>query len=100
MAKIVKVRKKRTLRLGSVAALTLFLALAFSFITVIFVRSENQRMLREIDSINNKIAEVTAQNQDVARQVNELSSYARVVQMAQEGGLEFNHNNRLYVKGN
>lgn len=99
MARIIKTRKIRRIQWGSIVTLFAVFALMFYFVTVIFVRSEHQRVVREIESKKLEIAEITAVNQDLARQLNELSDYSRVVGLAQEGGLEFNHDNRFYVRG-
>ncbi|AGN23763.1 cell division protein FtsL [Erysipelothrix rhusiopathiae] len=92
MAKHVIKRKKKTIRWSGLVGFVFTMALLFSFVTQIFVRSENARLAREIQVVKQQQADINVNNEKLTAEIQDLSDSNRVVSIATEAGLDNTHN--------
>ena len=86
MAKIVRKRTVRRINWAGMVQLLFVLAFTISFISTIFVRSNNAKLAREIEK-HNTIVQMEQKNESILREVNALGDYANIVEKAEEAGL-------------
>lgn len=97
MAKIIKKRTVRRINWSAVAQLTLILAIGFWFTSAVFVRSDNAKVARQIESTNIAIDAVKRTNETLLREANALGDYANIVEKAEQAGLQHFTENSVFV---
>ncbi|NMB18003.1 MAG: cell division protein FtsL [Erysipelothrix sp.] len=98
MAKIVRKRTVRRINWAGMVQLLFVLSFTISFISTIFVRSNNAKLAREIEKTQYTIVQMEQKNESILREVNALGDYANIVEKAEEAGLHHFTENSVFVK--
>jgi len=97
MAKIVKRKKKRKIRLVSFS-LSLFMFSAVCYLaSALFLRSYNNSLSTQKQAIDSQIATLQTSNDAVKVEIQTLSTRDRVETIASDNGLSLNQNNIITV---
>lgn len=74
----------------------IYTALIFSMFlflfTQVFTRTTNTKIMKDIQDMDREIANIKIDNEVLLGDIQDLSSYGRVVSIAHEAGLETNNN--------
>lgn len=95
MAKLVK--KKKKLRLEGFAAALFFIAAVFSVSSSLFLRTYNNSLSAQKQSIGRQISALQTENDALKVQVQSLSTRDRVTDIAQQDGMAQNQNNIVTI---
>lgn len=95
MAKLVK--KKKKLRLEGFAAALFFIAALFSVSSSLFLRTYNNSLSAQKQSIGRQISALQTENDALKVQVQSLSTRDRVTDIAQQDGMAQNQNNIVTI---
>ncbi|NCB33003.1 MAG: hypothetical protein EOM64_03815 [Erysipelotrichia bacterium] len=97
MAKIVRKKRKKQLKLVSFAV-SFFLFSAVSYLgSALFLRTYNNALSTEKQSIESKIADLQTQNDAVKVEIRTLSTRDRVDTIASDNGLSLDQNNIITI---
>lgn len=99
MAKLVTKRKKRRIKINGLLSFTLVLTMGLSFYTKLFVRTENNSLMQSIQDTQKESGKVSLDNQNLKLAVDQLKNYNRVVNIAQQSGLETQDNTVTVRRG-
>ena len=97
MAKIVK--RKRRLRLEALAAIMMTLALFLQMVSSLFINTKNTSLTMQIQRMNNEIASLKSENQNLNIEIQTLQNKERVYVIAKSAGLSFHEDNVVSVQG-
>jgi cell division protein FtsL len=97
MAKIVKRKKKKTLRLESFTAVFVLFSAMLYLLSALFLRSYNNLLSTQTQEINDQIAALTLQNDALKLENKELASSERVDEIAANSGLTRNQENIITI---
>ena len=67
--------------------IVLFVSLSIYVLTQVFVKTENVRLLKEIQIKERLVVEAKVQNEGLKKNIQELGAYERVFEIAEKGGL-------------
>lgn len=98
MAKRIVKRKRRKNINGLIYSALVFSLLLF-LITQVFIRTENTKLMKAIQDKDREIANIKIDNEVLLGDIQDLSSYGRVVSIAHEAGLETNNNTVTIKQG-
>ena len=87
MVKKITVKKKRKLKVSSLVTAYFTFALIMVFSTTVFVRTMNQKISNEVQTLQSKITETQVANEALTKEISNLRSIDRVVSIAKEAGL-------------
>lgn len=87
MVKKIVVKKKRKLKFSSVVYTVFTLSLLMYFTTTVFVRTMNQKISNEVQTVQAKITQTQVANESLNKEISNLRSVDRVVSIAKEAGL-------------
>lgn len=88
MVKKITVRKRRKFNFSKLVTVIALFAISTTFASKIFVRTINQRISNEVQSIQHQISEKQVANEVLRKEISDLRNVDRVVAIAQEAGLE------------
>lgn len=97
MAKIVKVKKKRSMRLQVFTLLFFTLSLVMYLGSSLFLRSVNNSLSTQKQQIETLIAALKVENDAVKVTIQGLSNRERVVSIATDAGLSMNQANIVTI---
>lgn len=97
MAKIVKVKKKRSMRLQVFTLLFFTLSLVMYLGSSLFLRSVNNSLSTQKQQIETQIAALKVENDAVKVTIQGLSNRERVVSIATDAGLSMNQANIVTI---
>ena len=97
MAKIVKVKKKRSMRLQVFTLLFFSVSLVMYLCSSLFLRSINNSLSTQKQQIETQIAALKVENDDVKVAIQGLSNRERVVSIATDAGLSMNQSNIVTI---
>lgn len=101
MATIVKVKKKnkkRKINLFRISASILLMSLLMALASTLFLRSYNNSLSTQKQSIEQQIALIETQNDAVRVEIQTLSSSDRVDEIAAQDGMSRNQNNVITIQ--
>lgn len=98
MAKRIVKRKRKRNYNGVIYTILMFTVLFFLVVQV-FGRTENTRIMKSIQDLDRKVAQSKITNEVILGEIQDLSSYSRVVSIAHEAGLETNNNTVTIKQG-
>ena len=98
MAKIVKVKKKRSMRLQVFTLLFFSVSLVMYLCSSLFLRSINNSLSTQKQQIETQIAALKVENDAVKVAIQGLSNRERVVSIATDAGLSMNQSNIVTIK--
>lgn len=98
MARIVKKKTVKRVNWSGVVQLIFGLALILSFVSAVFVRSENAKLARAIERSQIEIVQLERNNDEILRDVNALGDYANIVEKAEQAGLQHFTDNSVFVR--
>lgn len=87
MVKKIVVKKKRRLKLSSVVGAIFTFSLIMVFSTTVFVRTMNQKISNEVQTLQKQINDTQVANEVLTKEISDLRSVDRVVAIAEEAGL-------------
>ena len=97
MAKIVKVKKKRSMRLQVFTLLFFSVSLVMYLCSSLFLRSINNSLSTQKQQIETQIAALKVENDAVKVAIQGLSNRERVVSIATDAGLSINQSNIVTI---
>ncbi|MCI7221398.1 MAG: hypothetical protein PUF67_06865 [Firmicutes bacterium] len=97
MAKIVKVKKKRSMRLQVFTLLFFSVSLVMYLCSSLFLRSINNSLSTQKQQIETQIAALKVENDAVKVAIQGLSNRERVVSIATDAGLSMNQSNIVTI---
>ena len=97
MAKIVKVKKKRSMRLQVFTLLFFSVSLVMYLFSSLFLRSINNSLSTQKQQIETQIAALKVENDAVKVAIQGLSNRERVVSIATDAGLSMNQSNIVTI---
>ena len=97
MAKIVKVKKKRSMRLQVFTLLFFSVSLVMYLCSSLFLRSINNSLSTQKQQIETQIAALKVKNDAVKVAIQGLSNRERVVSIATDAGLSMNQSNIVTI---
>ena len=97
MAKIVKVKKKRSMRLQVFTLLFFSVSLVMYLCSSLFLRSINNSLSTQKQQIETLIAALKVENDAVKVAIQGLSNRERVVSIATDAGLSMNQSNIVTI---
>ena len=97
MAKIVKVKKKRSMRLQGFTLLFFSVSLVMYLCSSLFLRSINNSLSTQKQQIETQIAALKVENDAVKVAIQGLSNRERVVSIATDAGLSMNQSNIVTI---
>ena len=97
MAKIVKVKKKRSMRLQVFTLLFFSVSLVMYLCSSLFLRSINNSLSTQKQKIETQIAALKVENDAVKVAIQGLSNRERVVSIATDAGLSMNQSNIVTI---
>ena len=97
MAKIVKVKKKRSMRLQVFTLLFFSVSLVMYLCSSLFLRSINNSLSTQKQQIETQIAALKVENDAVNVAIQGLSNRERVVSIATDAGLSMNQSNIVTI---
>ena len=101
MAKIVTVKKKkRRINLFRLSIGLFFISAAAALFSSLFLRSYNNSLSTQKQSIDSQIATIQTQNDAVKVEIQTLSTRERVDNIANENGLSLNQDNIVTIAVN
>ena len=98
MVKKITVKKKKRLKVSSLGSALLTMALFSFLVTTVFVRTMNQKISKEVQTIQRSITQTQVANESLNKQIDDLRNVERVGSIAKEAGLS-NTNALVSVKG-
>lgn len=98
MAKIVRKKVRRRINWSGLVSLIFVFSIGYFLVTSIFARSENARLVREIERTKLEIVQKNVENKELVRQINALSDYTHILSIAEEAGLSYNAENSYFVR--
>lgn len=98
MAKRIVLKKRKLNINGLLYSIVIFSAALF-FITQIFIRTENTKLMKSIQDVEKEIVVNNIDNEVLLGEIQDLRSYSRVVSIAHEAGLETNNNTVTIKQG-
>ena len=98
MAKIVKKAKKRRMTFIAKAFVFFLFSLVCMLGSSLYVGTMNASLSIKIQKMNNEIASLRAENQNLNIEIQSLQNKERVYSIAQDAGLELNQDNVISVK--
>ena len=98
MAKRIVKRKRKLNWNGLIYSLVILSACLF-FVSQIFVRTENTRLMKSIQDVEKEILVNKIDNEVLLGDIQDLREYSRVVSIAHEAGLETNNNTVTIKQG-
>ena len=93
------VKKKRKLNINGFLYSIVFISAALFFVTQIFIRTENTKLMKSIQDVEKEIVVNSIDNEVLLGEIQDLRSYSRVVSIAHEAGLETNNNTVTIKQG-
>lgn len=93
MARIVKTKKRRVIRLEAIATLLFTTAIIFTIMANLFLRNINTSLMINIQKMNNESASLRTENQNLTVTIQTLRNKDRIFKAAEEAGLSRNNNN-------
>lgn len=100
MATIKYIKKRRTNPFLKMALTIFILALIISVADSIFVRGDAVAVQVEIQRTQARIKAMNIENEAIAVEIEELTTYQRVSQIANDAGLDRNLANHVAIDGN
>lgn len=97
MAKIVKKRKKRSIKLQVFSIFMLSLSCVCYIGTSLFVRSYNNSLSTQKQQLESQIAALEVENDAIKVTIQNLSTRDRVVSIANDAGLTMNQSNIVTI---
>ena len=97
MARIIKTKKRRTVKLTRIASVLLFVAIAACTAKTLFLNTIANGITVDIENINREVAVLESQNDALNLEIQNLMSKDRVYDIATEAGLSQNQNNVISV---
>ncbi len=97
MAKIVKKRKKRSIKLQVFSIFMLSLSCVCYLGTSLFVRSYNNSLSTQKQQLESQIAALEVENDAIKVTIQNLSTRDRVVSIANDAGLTMNQSNIVTI---
>lgn len=97
MAKIVKTKKRKTLKLHSFSVVFVFITGMLYLLTSLFLRSYNNSLGLQKQSILSQINTLKIENEAITVAIQNLSTRDRVVAIANENGLTLDQNNIITI---
>ena len=97
MAKIFKVKKKRSMRLQVFTLLFFSVSLVMYLCSSLFLRSINNSLSTQKQQIETQIAALKVENDAVKVAIQGLSNRERVVSIATDAGLSMNQSNIVTI---
>lgn len=77
-----------------------FFALVLYGVSALFLRSYQATLIVQIQSTENKIAQIKTQNEAISMDIAKLSNYDRIVAMASDQGFSSVHQNVITISNN
>ncbi len=96
--KIVRVRRKRSLKLSGLLGLMAFLSVFLFMFTSIATKASNSMLVREIQDTQRSIKVVRDETEAITAELEALTNYNRVVGIANDAGLDLHQNSTITVK--
>lgn len=87
MVKKITVKRKRRLKVSSLIKAYATFSVIMVFSTTVFVRTMNQKISNEVQTLQSKITETQVANEALTKEISNLRSIDRVVSIAKEAGL-------------
>ena len=97
MAKIVKKKKKRIIRIERVALVLLTVAIAGVLFSSLFVRTQKNYLTMQIEDLRAECESLEEENTQLNTEINELVSKDRVYEIATSSGLSQDSTNVINV---
>ncbi len=97
MAKIVKKKKKRVIRLESVAMVLFAIATVSVLFSSLFVRTQKNYLTMQIEDLRAECASLEEENTLLNSEINELISVDRIYEIATSSGLSQDTSNVINV---
>lgn len=97
MAKIVKKKKKRVIRLESVAMVLFTIATVAVLFSSLFVRTQKNYLTMQIEDLRAECASLEEENTLLNSEINELISVDRIYEIATSSGLSQDTSNVINV---
>ncbi|MDD6467763.1 MAG: cell division protein FtsL [Erysipelotrichaceae bacterium] len=95
-----RVVKRRKLRLDNISICIFIITAILYLFTSVGLRSYNSYLNVTKQKLQNEIAALQKDNEVAQMEVNELSTYDRIMQIAQQDGMKSYNSNIITVKGN
>lgn len=92
MARIVRKRKQRRLRIGSLVNAIITLSFVLFLGTTIFLRSYNLQLTKEVQTIQENTTQLQLQNDNLEKDIAKLQDRERIVSIAKQAGLDIFNN--------
>ena len=93
------VKRKRKLNWNGLIYSFVILSAGLFFVTQIFIRTENTRLMKSIQDVEKEIVVNKIDNEVLLGDIQDLREYSRVVSIAHEAGLETNNNTVTIKQG-
>ncbi len=100
MATIKYTKKRKTNKLLKFSTTLLILSLVAMVLSSIFVRGAAVAVQVEIQKTQAKLRNLRIENEALAVEIEELTTYQRVITIANEAGLDRNLENHVAIDGN
>lgn len=100
MKKTTVQKKRRKLRLGSFSFFLFLLSCTFYLCSALFLRSYNNSLSSQKQSIEAQISELKVQNDAVSVEVSSLNNRDRITSMAADDGLTLDQENIVTITKN
>lgn len=97
MAKIIKKRRIKRMKIEGFAVIIFVIALSAYLFTSLFVRTINNSLVMKIEDINRETSELKMENDKLNLEIQNLISKDRVYDIATAAGLSQNQNNVINV---
>ncbi|MCI5773874.1 MAG: hypothetical protein MR210_04860 [Erysipelotrichaceae bacterium] len=97
MAKIVRKRKKRSIKLQVFSLFMLSLSCIAYLLTSLFLRSYNNSLSTQKQQLESQIAALEVENDAIKVTIQNLSTRDRVVSIANDAGLTMNQSNIVTI---
>lgn len=89
--KIVKVKRKRSLKISGLLSLLAFFSVISFMFTALAVKTSNSNLVRQIQDTEQEIKLVKDETEALTAEVQNLKNYNRVVGIANDAGLDLHH---------
>ncbi len=94
---VIKKRKIRRIKISAVALMVFTFSFALYLFTSLFLRNYNVSLSKKIQKNNTEITEYTALNQALELDIQQLSSYDRVMAIANDSNMALYKDNIITV---
>lgn len=92
MARIVRKKTKKRIRWFSVVSAVFMFSMILFFVTTVFIRNENTRLMKTIQDTQKETRLVEVQNETLKNEILQLQNRDRIISMAKAAGLSVTEN--------